>query len=388
MASLKYDPASPIGLVLSGGGARGAFQVGVWEVLLRDPRGMRALPAVVSGTSAGALNGALIAAGVPPEDMLEFWLDLGRKPPVIANEVFFRSLRSALLRLLSREPGRPLGQRGRELKILGGLLWKHRWYRQSGIAAMALEYMLTARFDTFSDLLDSIVTSYLFDTTPVRERIVKALRQRSLRATEVALAINVVDVQTGGVIRIVNRKPKKSQGASDAHYRYEPEITPDMILASASIPLLFNSVRVGKLELWDGGLLVNTPLAPTVALGARRIVPVLVTPRYKGSTGGMETFGDAVERLADSFLENAYSVDRKLLLVRNELARARGESDDHGKIVDLFRSIRPESSRIFNAGSYLYFEEKAMTAMYEAGKRAATHWLDHGPLLDTRDQEP
>ena len=151
-----------------------------------------------------------------------------------------------------------------------------------------------------------------------------------------------------------------------------------MILASASIPLLFNAVRVGKTELWDGGVLVNTPLAPTVALGARRIVPVLVTPRYKGSTGGMETFGDAVERLADSFLENAYSVDRKLLLVRNELAACRGESDANGKVVELFRSIRPESSRTFNAGSYLYFEPKAMTEMYEAGKRAATHWWRQG----------
>jgi predicted acylesterase/phospholipase RssA len=387
VASLKYDAASPIGLVLSGGGARGAFQVGVWEILLRDPRGMRALPAVVSGTSAGALNGALIAAGVPPEEMLEFWLDLGRKPPVVANEVFFRSLRSALFRLLGREPGRPLTQRGRELKILGGLLMKHKW-STSGLAAMSLEYALTARFDTLSDLLDSIVTSYLFDTSPMKERIVKALRQRSIKATDVALAINVVDVQTGGVVRIVNRKPKKTQGASDRHYRYEPVITPEMILASASIPLLFNAVRVGKTELWDGGVLVNTPLAPTVALGARRIVPVLVTPRYKGSTGGMETFGDAVERLADSFLENAYSVDRKLLLVRNELAALKGEGDAAGRVVELFRSIRPESSRTFNAGSYLYFEPKAMTEMYEAGKRAAQHWLEHGPLIDSRDQEP
>lgn len=376
-----------MGLVLSGGGARGAFQVGVWEILLRDARGMRHLPAVVSGTSAGALNGALIAAGAAPEEMLEFWLDLAKKPPVVANEVFFKSLRSALFRLLRREPTRPLRQRGRELRIFAGLLGKHRWYTQGGMAAMALEYALTARFDTFSDLLDSIVTSYLFDTSGLKERILKALRGRSLRATEVALAINVVDVATGGVVRIVNRKPKKSQGASDAHYRYEPEITPEMVMASASIPLLFNSVRVGNHELWDGGVLVNTPLAPAVALGAKRIVPVLVTPRYKGSSGGMETFGDAVERLADSFLENAYSVDRKLLLVRNELAALRA-SDDHGRVVQLFRSIRPESSRTFNAGSYLYFEPNALLAMYEAGKRAATHWLDHGALLDSRDQEP
>ena len=54
-----------LGLVLSGGGARGAFQVGVYERLLRDPRFERG-PAVLSGTSAGAINAAMIAAGKSP----------------------------------------------------------------------------------------------------------------------------------------------------------------------------------------------------------------------------------------------------------------------------------------------------------------------------------
>ena len=54
-------------------------------------------------------------------------------------------------------------------------------------------------------------------------------------------------------------------------------ITVDMVLASASIPLLFPPVQVGRHLLWDGGLLVNTPLAPVVALGADEIIPVLVT---------------------------------------------------------------------------------------------------------------
>jgi predicted acylesterase/phospholipase RssA len=60
--------ARKLGLVLSGGGARGAFQVGVYERLLRDPRFSDG-PAVVSGTSAGAINAALIAAGKSPRDV-------------------------------------------------------------------------------------------------------------------------------------------------------------------------------------------------------------------------------------------------------------------------------------------------------------------------------
>ena len=61
-----------LGLVLSGGGARGAFQVGVYERLLEDAR-FAAGPAVLSGTSAGGINAALIAAGKSPREMLQFW---------------------------------------------------------------------------------------------------------------------------------------------------------------------------------------------------------------------------------------------------------------------------------------------------------------------------
>ena len=97
------EPSRPVGLVFSGGGARGAFQGGGWEVLRRDPRGLGDDPAVISGTSAGSINGALIAAGLSPDAMMEFWLDLARSPPVRANEQLFRSLRANLTRVLVAE---------------------------------------------------------------------------------------------------------------------------------------------------------------------------------------------------------------------------------------------------------------------------------------------
>jgi len=378
---LSHDPSRPIGLVLSGGGARGAFQVGVWEVLSTDPRGMHGhAPGVISGTSAGALNGALIAAGVPPRRMLDFWLDLARSPPVVANDEFFRSLRRALTRAVLREPGRTLGRRGRELRIIAGLLRKHNTLSPSGLLSAVLEFVLTARFDTVSDLLDSITTSYLFDTEPMKERLRAAMGAPVLKDTQVRLALNVVDVHTGGVVRIVNFPPAKRSDASARHYRYEPVITPEMILASASIPLLFNPVRVHDQDLWDGGLLVNTPLAPAVALGARRIIPVLVTPERRAAPPGPVTMGLAIERLADAFLENAYNNDRKLLLDRNALAERLGNSEY--KQVELFRALRPESSRTFNAGSYLFFERDALLEMFAAGQRAARRWLAEGPIQD------
>src|SRR4029077_20834303 len=76
-----------LGLVLSGGGARGAFQVGVYERLLEDAR--FAGPVVLSGTSAGGINAALIAAGKSPREMLQFWKSIADDPPVTASAAFF-----------------------------------------------------------------------------------------------------------------------------------------------------------------------------------------------------------------------------------------------------------------------------------------------------------
>lgn len=366
-----------MGLVLSGGGARGTFQVGVWKVLRE--RALGGDPAVVSGTSAGALNGALIAAGLSPEDMLEFWLRLGDDPPVVANEAFFSSLERALARIVAREPLRLPWKRGRELRVLLRSLRAHGARPQAGLLATALEYVMTARFDLVSRVLEGITTSYLFDTGPVRDRLRKVIGGDSVRSTRVRLAINTVDVRTGGVIRIVNHPPTKRSAASAAHYRVHDAITLDMILASASIPLLFNPVAVGHELLWDGGLLVNTPIAPAVALGAKRIVPVLVTAG-RGTEPGLPTFGAAVERLADAFLENAYATDRKLLLARNKVAEVGAEKDL--TIVELFEAVRPTSGRTFDAGSYLYFERDRMLSMYQAGVAAGEAWLARGPERD------
>ena len=156
-------------------------------------------------------------------------------------------------------------------------------------------------------------------------------------------------------------------------------ITVDMVLASASIPLLFPPVRIGHHLLWDGGLLVNTPLAPAVALGADEIVTVLVTEPPDPYPGSLAHFGRAVERTVDSFLENAYNVDRKLLLERNCITRLQGGPY---RDVILYEAVRPTRDAVFNAGSYLYFERRVLEEMRIAGRRAATKWLAGGPRVD------
>jgi hypothetical protein len=110
---------------------------------------------------------------------------------------------------------------------------------------------------------------------------------------------------------------------------------------------------------------------------------VLVTEPPETSPGPFAHFGRAVERTVDSFLENAYNIDRKLLLERNRVTRLQG--GPYREVV-LYEAVRPVRDACFNAGSYLYFERHILSAMYEAGRRAATEWLARGPRIDHLDE--
>ena len=367
-----------LGLVLSGGGARGAFQVGVYERLLEDPR-FAARPAVLSGTSAGGINAALIAAGKSPREMLQFWKSIADDPPVTASAAFFGSALRSLARLSLEEAARWLGTT-QPLRAFLHRVQNHRSLRPGNVLALWVEFLLTARFELVSRFLEGIREPFVVDTAPLRARLVDVFGGERVPNRGVRLALNTVDVHSGRVVRFVTAPAPVTRSAD---YIVVDAITVDMVLASASIPLLFPPVRVGQHLLWDGGLLVNTPLAPAVALGAEEIVTVLVTEPPEPLPGPLRHFGRAVERTVDSFLENAYNMDRKLLLERNRVTRL--QRGPYREVI-LYEAVRPVRAAFFNAGSYLYFERGILGAMHDAGRRAAGAWLAAGPRVDHLDE--
>ena len=367
-----------LGLVLSGGGARGAFQVGVYERLLEDPR-FAARPAVLSGTSAGGINAALIAAGKSPREMLQFWKSIADDPPVTASAAFFGSALRTLARLSLEEAARWLGT-PQPLRTFLHRVRNHRSLRPGNVLALWVEFLLTARFELVSRFLEGIREPFVVDTAPLRARLVDVFGGERVPNRGVRLALNTVDVHSGRVVRFVTAPAPVTRSAD---YIVVDAITVDMVLASASIPLLFPPVRVGTHLLWDGGLLVNTPLAPAVALGAEEIVTVLVTEPPEPLPGPLRHFGRAVERTVDSFLENAYNMDRKLLLERNRVTRL--QRGPYREVI-LYEAVRPVRAAFFNAGSYLYFERGILGAMHDAGRRAAGSWLAAGPRVDHLDE--
>ncbi len=376
---MTKDREGKLGMVLSGGGARGAFQVGVYERLLRDQRFAKG-PDVISGTSAGAINAALISAGKSPRQMMQFWNLIADDVPVVASAQFFSSAADTVLRLTvgevfrwgtSTEPWKAFLQRARN----------HFPPTRGSLTALFVEYLLTARFELLSGLLEGIQVGYLADTSQLRDRLIEVFGGKTVpNEAGVDLAINTVDARTGQVVRFVTSPPPFGHGPE---YVVVDHITVDMVLASASIPLLFPPVAIGRHLLWDGGLLVNTPLAPVVALGATEIITVLVTEPPDINLEPQHHFGRAVERTVDSLLENAYNVDRKLMLERNKLAHSGAGSY---REVTLYEAIRPAREGHFDAGSYLYFDRDVMHEFRGAGRRAGSSWLAEGPRVDELEE--
>jgi predicted acylesterase/phospholipase RssA len=354
------------------------FQVGVYERLLEDPRFADG-PAVLSGTSAGGINAALIAAGKSPAELLQFWKEIADDPPVTASPAFFDGALRTLVRLSLEESVRWV-RTTQPVRAFWQRLQNHWFPRPGNLLALWVEYLLTARFELVSRFLEGIREPFLADTAPLRARLVDAFGGERVANRDIRLALNTVDAHTGRIVRYVTA-PTPPRRSPD--YVVVDAITVDMVLASASIPLLFPPVQIGPHLLWDGGLLVNTPLAPVVTLGADEIVPVLVTEPPDPKPGAFAHFGRAVERTVDSFLENAYNVDRKLLLERNRLTRLQG--GPYREVI-LYEAVRPLREGCFNAGSYLYFERNILSAMHDAGRRAATAWLAAGPPVDRLDE--
>ena len=78
-------------------------------------------------------------------------------------------------------------------------------------------------------------------------------------------------------------------------------------------------------------------------------------------------------------MENAYNVDRRLLLERNRLAAVYGGTY---REVTLYEAVHPPRRGKFDAGSYLYFKRRLLADMCAARRRAAGAWLAAGPRID------
>jgi NTE family protein len=233
---------SDLAIMLSGGGARAAYQVGLLRVLAREFPDL--VPGILTGVSAGGINAAYLAArqesfATKVEELADVWADLS------IEHVFRVDLRDLTSRTL-RWGGRLLA---------GG------------------SYPVTP-------------ARSMVDTAPLRELLARLLAtnggeipgiNQSLQAGWLrAFALTASSYTTGQSVTWVQTRDDCSIQTWERPQRKSEScrLSIDHVMASASLPFFFPAVEIEGRWYGDGGIRLTAPLSPAVHLGASRIIAV------------------------------------------------------------------------------------------------------------------
>lgn len=251
--------SSHLALVLPGGGARGAYQVGVLAGLAERLPGLE-FP-ILSGMSVGAINTFYLAAHAGPFDAAV--AGLRAQWDSLTSDVVYRVRPGHLVRsMVSWAWQSVAGRRGNPV----------------GVRGLAVTEPLRAF------LADRV------DLTGITKNIAHG-RLRSV-------ALSALAYTTGRSVTFVQGSPDTPtwDGAHGSAVR--AELTLDHVMASAAVPIVFPAVRIGAEFYGDGGVRQAAPLAPALHLGARAIVAIgLTTPRGRNAARATADYPSAAEAL-------------------------------------------------------------------------------------------
>ena len=236
---------APIGLVLTGGGARAAYQVGVLagirRVLLSAGWPADANPfQVFAGTSAGAINATVLASGA---------------------DQFFDAVAQLAIVWGSLEPAQIYrvdagGALGNAAQWLGGA---------------GLGWLIRRQ------------PKALFDTAPLHDLLVRMIDfERLARNLENghfdALAVSASSYTSGRHVTFFQSRDSREPVTRSQRLACPAILSPDHLMASSAIPFLFPAIALimeGRNEYFgDGSMRQTAPISPAIHLGARRILVV------------------------------------------------------------------------------------------------------------------
>lgn len=348
---------SGTGVVMSGGGARGAYEVGVLAYLFGEfKQRYKRAPTfdVISGTSVGAINGTALASTIhDPEAGIRLLADvwLGQS---LSDILHFNVRQASRLYRVWRGGAEPAG---------------------------------------------------VFDSRPLGRTISQRIpwRQlvRNVKASRLkALTVSATNVRTGRSWLYVDRAPGVALPRGSLRVVIHPtHLLPQHVLASAAMPLVFPPVRIGNDYFFDGGIRLNTPTAPAIQLGVDRIFVIGVTtppgkahtPSPPGYPGAAFLMGKAVDALMLDHIEH----DMEQLNLINEVIRdaceaggpgfaerMNGVAQEHGrpprKVIETF-ALHPSVDIGTLAAEHL---QRMRPRLHRLIGRSALRALDSGDGLD------
>ena len=312
-----------IDLALQGGGSHGAFTWGVLDRLLEEP--WMKIDAI-SGTSAGAMNAAVLVDG---------WSKGGADGARAALDAYWRRVsRAAAFSPLQRSP---------VARLMG------RWTLDTSPAYLAIDLMSRA-FSPY-DLNP-------MGFNPLRQILAESIDFERLVASPIKLFITATNVHTGR-----GRIFRNSQ------------ITPDVLLASACLPTMFQAVEIEGEAYWDGGFAGNPTITPLVRESdARDTILVQINPRVRLNTP--RTAGDILDRLNEiSFNSPLMKELRMIALLRQAADPGRGEGARWAGM----RTHRIMTDKLaeFGASSKLNAEWEFLAMLKAEGRKSAGDFLTH-----------
>lgn len=236
------------GLVLSGGGARAAYQVGVLSYLAEKAPDI-AFPIIV-GVSAGSINAAFLAGF--RGDASEAMQQLGRCWCDLSIERVFRS---------------DLGTIG-----VRGFRWV--WTLAGGGSSLKR------------------AAKGLVDTQPLREFLTAEVNIEGIQANIDdgqlrALGLTVTNYATGQTITFVQGAPDVTSWERVRRSGVRQEIGVEHVMASCSLPLIFPAIELNGVYYGDGSIRQSAPLAPAIHIGADRLLAV--STRYQATSAEIRT---------------------------------------------------------------------------------------------------
>lgn len=275
-----------LGIVLSGGGARGAYEAGILHYIRTMlPEKMRSRRFdVLCGASVGAINTSFMAATAHDlkfqgEQTRRLWEN-------VREENIYRRDRRALVEFLSRS--------GRNIFV-----------------NLTRGEKRVSHFNGFLDTAPFL---------PFIEKIIPwPMISKNIKAGLIdAVSIVATNVFTGRTELFIEKRPEvEYTGEYIAHLL---KIQPIHAMASAAIPIIFPTVMVGDIAYTDGGLRLNTPMSPAIQLGADSLLVIGLHHRAKagekipfhGEKGKHPALGQVIGRVMNSiFLDRTqYDIEQ------------------------------------------------------------------------------
>jgi NTE family protein len=331
VARARDDGQILIDLALQGGGAHGAFTWGVLDRLLEDRR-LRIEG--ISGTSAGAMNAAVLAHGHAKG---------GPQGARAALEDFWRRVsRAALLSPFQRTP----------LDIIQG-----RWTLDNSPVFLALD--LAARVFSPYDLNPR-------GANPMREILTECVDFARLEQSPIRLFVTATNVRSG--------RGRVFRNA---------ELTPEALLASACLPTLFQAIEIDGEPYWDGGYVGNPTITPLVReCASSDTILVQVNPIERPGTP--RSAREILDRLNEVSFNSPLMKELRLIAVLRQVADT---GDCEGARWAGMRIHRIASNLMTELGSSskLNAEWEFFCMLRDEGRRCAQAFLnDHNADLGRR----